>query len=289
MKKWLLTGLAMLAIVHSGLALEEKEEKKMREFRFGEWTLTALQDASSTMRRELFPALPEKEFVRLAGGRQAPASVNVFLLKRGDGQTVLVDAGYGSGRGSMEKELKRAGIAPEKISAVLLTHMHGDHIGGLIDSEGKAFFPAAKLYVSAPEQEYWQNNAPASAGGDRARTVLKAYDGRVITFCFGEEPLPGIRALDASGHTPGHTVYESDSFLILGDLLHAAAVQFARPEISATYDMDPEKAVSARRRFYDLSERSAKPVAGMHLPFPGVGKITRSRTDGYVYTPYMNP
>lgn len=287
MKKWLLTGLAMLSIVHSGMGTE-KDEKKMREFRFGEWTLTALQDASSAMRRELFPALPEKEFVRLVGGRQAPASVNVFLLKRADGQVVLVDAGYGSGRGSMEKELKCAGFAPEKISAVLLTHMHGDHIGGLIDSEGKAFFPAARLYVSVPELEYWKS-APASAGGERARSVLKAYDGRVKTFRFGEEPLPGIRALDASGHTPGHTVYESDSFLILGDLLHAAAVQFARPDISATYDMDPKKAASARLRFYDLSARSAKPVAGMHLPFPGVGKITRSRTDGYVYTPYMNP
>ena len=95
---------------------------------------------------------------------------------------------------------------------------------------------------------------------------------------------PGIKALDASGHTPGHTVFETDSLLIVGDLLHAAALQIPRPEVCTIYDMNPSGAVQARRRFYEFAASSPKPVAGMHLPYPGIGRIGRSAA-GYVYLP----
>lgn len=112
--------------------------------------------------------------------------------------------------------------------------------------------------------------------------MLHAYGSRVRTFRFGEEVLPGIKALDASGHTPGYTVFETDSLLIVGDLLHVAALQIPRPEVCTIYDMNPSGAVWARRRFYEFAASSSKPVAGMHLPYPGIGRIGRSAA-GYVY------
>lgn len=266
MKRWLLAGAAMLTLGNAA-------EPELSSSRFGEFEVTAIQDAATTMRRTLFAALPEQEFRRLTGGKDAPASVNVFLLKR-DGKLILADTGYGGRRGALTARLGQLEIAPEKIDFILLTHMHGDHIGGLIDAAGEAVFPKATILVSAPELAYWRN-APGG-GGELARKVLAAYEGRLKEFQFGEEVLPGIRALDAAGHTPGHTVFDTGTLLIVGDLLHAAAIQLPKPELCASYDMDPGKSVQTRRRFLDLAADSKRPVAGMHLPAPGIVHIHRS-------------
>ncbi len=274
MMRWLLSAMTMFSAV---IAAGEKNQ----QFQFGSFEVTAIRDAPSAMRSELFPGITEAEFRKLAGGKRAPSSVNVFLLKRDSG-TILVDTGNGGDRGAMLCRLEQNGIPPEKIDCILLTHMHGDHIGGLLGKDGKAVFPRALVYVSEPERDYWQN--AAGPRGELAQKVLKTYGGRIRTFRFGEEVLPGIKALDASGHTPGHTVFKTDSLLIVGDLLHAAAVQVPRPEVSATYDVDPEKAAKTRLRFYELAAESSKAIAGMHLPWPGIGRIERNEA-GYVYLP----
>lgn len=276
MMKWLLAGTAAISMTAAAA------EPENRTFHSGAFEVTAIQDAPSTMRAGLFPAIPETEFCKLAGAPLAPASVNVFLLKR-DGKSILVDTGNGGERGTAIRKLRQLGIAPEMIDVILLTHMHGDHIGGLLNAAGGAAFPTAIVYVAEPERDYWLSEE-AGSGGALAGKVRTAYGNRLKTFRFGEEPVPGIKALDASGHTPGHTVFDTGDLLIVGDLLHAAAIQFPHPEVSATYDMDPEKAARARRHFYDQAAASAKPVAGMHLPCPGVGRIHREAAR-YVYAP----
>ena len=276
MMKWLLAGTAAISMT---AAAAEPENRTLRS---GAFEVTAIQDAPSTMRAGLFPAIPETEFCKLAGAPLAPASVNVFLLKR-DGKSILVDTGNGGERGTAIRKLRQLGIAPEMIDVILLTHMHGDHIGGLLNAAGGAAFPTAIVYVAEPERDYWLSEE-AGSGGALAGKVRTAYGNRLKTFRFGEEPVPGIKALDASGHTPGHTVFDTGDLLIVGDLLHAAAIQFPHPEVSATYDMDPEKAARVRRHFYDQAAASAKPVAGMHLPCPGVGRIHREAAR-YVYAP----
>ena len=276
MFKWLLAGIAVLS---QGIAADMTGGVP---FRFEDFEVTAIQDAASTMRRDLFPGISEEEFLKLAGGPQAPASVNVFLLRRGE-EIILVDTGNGGERGSLLEKLGNLGISPDQVDAVLLTHMHGDHIGGLLTEQGNAVFPKAAIHVSEPEHDYWQSGA-AGARGELARKVLKVYMGRIQTFRFDDEVLPGIRALDAVGHTPGHTVFETGSLLIVGDLLHAAAIQFPHPNFNATYDIDPVKASRARKKFFDLAAASSKPVAGMHLPFPGVGRIV-AEGDAYCFDP----
>ena len=273
--RWLLAGMA--ALMQGGVVAETD----IAPLRFGEWEVIAVQDAPSSMRRELFPGLEEKEFRRLTGEKGAASSVNVFLLRR-DGKTVLIDAGNGGARGHMIAGLEKLGMTPDKIDVVLLTHMHGDHIGGLLDAKENAVFPKALVYVSVPERDYWAD--AAGRGGELARKIFQAYGDRMRTFRFEEEVVPGIRALDASGHTPGHTVYATDALLVIGDLLHAAAVQLPHPEVSATYDMDPEKAAQARRRFFDQAIASGLSVAGMHLPFPGVIRMKRD-AGGYAGVP----
>jgi len=150
----------------------------IREFRFGEVRVWALQDAAAAMPRTLFAAagkpLPD------TFPEQFPASVNVFLV-RSRNCNILIDTGYGPDRGALAERLAALGIAPARIDAVFLTHIHLDHANGLLDAAGKAAFPAAKLYVA--EAEY------ASCRPELAH-CLEPYRDRLIRFAFGRE-LPG--------------------------------------------------------------------------------------------------
>ena len=136
MVKWLLCGVAMI----SGIVIAAEPEN--RSFQFGNFEVIAVQDALSAMRLELFPGMPEEEFLRLTGGGRVPSSVNVFLLKRGDGKIILVDAGNGGKRGGMLRKLEQSGVFPESVDFILLTHMHGDHDRGIAwETWRKPFFP----------------------------------------------------------------------------------------------------------------------------------------------------
>jgi len=212
-------------------------------------------------------------------------STNTFLIKA-PGQTILVDTGFGT---TIFDKMKKLGVEPEQIDAVLLTHMHGDHIGGL-QKDGKALFPNAKIYVSVKEKEYWTvtNVNPGAVA------ALAPYGSRVETFEPAElgsklsELLPGISPIAAYGHTPGHTVFLLESgkakLLIIADLLHVALVQFPAPEISATYDVDQKAAAEIRRQVLAYAAKNKIPVGGMHMVYPGTGTVKVSGK-GFAFTP----
>ena len=213
--------------------------------------------------------------------RYIPASgfkhaTNAFLIKA-PGRNILVDSGTGAG-GIILDKIRKLGVTPEDIDTVLLTHMHGDHIGSL-QRDGRAVFPRARIYLSLRELEYF-TRTNINQG---AVNALAPYGSQISAFTPGTlnnrltEILPGITPIAAYGHTPGHTVYliesHGEKFLIAGDILHVALVQFPAPQISATYDMDAEMAATTRARVLDYAAMNKIPLGGMHIVYPGAGMV----------------
>lgn len=179
---------------------------------------------------------------------------------------VLFDAGLGADRGGkLLENMKKAEVDPSGITAVCLTHLHGDHIGGLL-LDGRAAFPNATLYLSQEEYDAWKDGGPMAANNALWKQVMTAYEGRIVTFRDGEQLFDGlVVAKLAPGHTPGHTVYEVGGIcLIAGDLLHAQDLQLEHPQFCARYDSDPAQATATRIRIFDELSNNGQYMAGAH-------------------------
>lgn len=219
--------------------------------------------ADRLMPRTLFPDASDAlmDSLGLAGG--VPSTVSTFYVKT-DGAGILFDTGLGATDSRLLSGLQTFGIAPADVKFIYLTHMHGDHIGGMLTQEGEAVFPAAEVYVSKPEYDYWM----ADKANRQQVATMEAYKDRLHPFQFGDTLPGGVVAMDAVGHTPGHTVFQAGGLLVVGDLMHGAALQKVHPEVCATFDMDKEAAIGARRRFIRYAEEDGLTMAGMHLPVP---------------------
>lgn len=242
--------------------------------------------------------LLDEAFRPLPGRR---TSVNTFVVRAPGRPAVVIDAGSGDylfdTAGQQQKNLAAAGIRSEDVGAVLLTHMHPDHAGGLLDPESKALlFPNAELVVHEKELGHWmsEENFAAIAGNPMherffgcAREQVTPYLGQTRTFTAGEV-APGIHAIDCPGHTPGHSSFlitsGDESLLIWGDTVHVPEVQVALPETGVTYDIDPADAVATRRRIFDMAASERLLVAGLHLHFPAFSWLKR-QGDGYALVP----
>jgi glyoxylase-like metal-dependent hydrolase (beta-lactamase superfamily II) len=213
---------------------------------------------------------------------------------------VLVDTGAGSFFGSklggkLQPSLKTAGYAPSEIDAILLTHIHTDRSGGLVEV-GQRVFPTATIYVGKPDVDFWFDRANAKRFNvaekyfDEAVKTFKPYfdAGNLKSFSGETAILPGITAYPTPGHTPGHSCYvatsKSNIIEFWGDIVHFASLQFANPEIAVIYDVDGNAAVEQRIQQFARLEASRRLIATAHLPFPEVGHI-RAEDQRYAWVP----
>ena len=219
--------------------------------------------------RSLFSDASDSLYASLNLPDGIPASVSVFLLQA-DGKNILFDAGLGAFGGQMLDRLAALDVAPDKIDLIYLTHFHADHIAGMIakDSAGKdvKVFNNATVYAGKVEYDAWMNDIPKN---DLQKAVMGIYKDKLHLFAFGDSLPHGVLALDAVGHTPGHTVFQISNLLVIGDLMHGYALQKDHPEINSNYDMDKEKSIESRKRIMQYARDNKLTMAGMHLPPPG--------------------
>ena len=280
------SAVAALALPRAALA---------RTIAVGDMTVTPLLDGTFALTPELMPTLDAAAFAAAleAGGAEVQdgafmAPVNAYLVRSG-GRTVLVDAGGSPGfaptMGALDERLADLGVAAGAIEAVVMTHLHPDHTGGLLAPDGAAF-PNAEIVVAEAELAHWTDPATRAALPEPMRPLVDAlaaalapYEGRIRIFTGEAEVAPGMTAVALPGHTPGHMGYRvvdgDGQLLIWGDVVHAAPIQMANPQAFVAYDSDPQTAVATRLRVLDMAAADGMRVAGMHVP-PGVHRVERA-------------
>jgi glyoxylase-like metal-dependent hydrolase (beta-lactamase superfamily II) len=258
----------------------------------GDIEVTPISDGVLRTSLDVVLKLDRAERERLSGksiGDPIHISVTAFLLKL-QHRYALIDVGSGDTMGPtlgrVPESLRAAGVAPEQIETIFLTHLHPDHSNGLVDHAGRAVFPNAELILHEEEARFWLDRDETSATEERirrniakARVTTAPYRARMRTVRDGEA-MPGVSAILQAGHTPGHTGWllhsGNDSLLIWGDLVHLASIQIPRPDTGLVYDVDPQMAGVTRQRMFDRIAADRLRVAGAHIDFPGFGYVTRS-------------
>ena len=225
---------------------------------------------------------------------------NVLLVQIGS-ELVMVDTGcgglFGPAGGRLVGNLAAAGIKPEQINAIILSHAHGDHFGGLLDANKEPVFKNAKLFIHRTEHAFWTGAAPDLSGLNMpeetrkgfiagAQTYLSAFKGKWQFISGGDKILNGIEVIDAFGHTPGHIALlfssGSDQLLHFVDAAHHHAISFAHPEWILAFDAQPPVAIATRKKLFDRAAADRLRVFGAHMPFPSLGHI-RSTAGHYEY------
>lgn len=273
-------------------------------YKVGSLEITAVLDGVLNLNAGLFTSAEKGEAQHLleqsfTSPEAIPAPVNAFLINTGS-KLFLVDAGSPAGfapnAGRLLTSLRTAGVEPEAIDAVLLTHLHLDHIGALA-AGSRMTFPNAELVLAEPEHAFWMDETNANRAPEAvkpffvaSRAAVQPYEAakRIRQVGPGIEVLPSVWTESAPGHTPGHTMYRvssgADSLLIVGDIIHATALQFARPEWSIAFDSNQIEAAATRRRVLEQAASDRFAVAGMHIGFPGIGHVARE-SRGFRFVP----
>lgn len=270
--------------------------------RLGDLIVSAVSDGYINLpadaARGVTMAEAQQMIVAGSGRPDVRTAVNMFAI-RAPGRTWLVDAGSGTTMGPscgrLPDNLRTAGIAPEEVDAILLTHVHPDHSNGLTGDDGVALFPRAEIIVHADEIAHWFDDAAMAAATERSRTRyfeaarfrLAPYHDRIRTF-RGGEVLPGVVGVPCPGHTPGHTSYRVSSggeeMLIWGDTVHVPELQVPRPDVTMLFDTDGPMAAASRRAMFDLVVQDRLLVGGMHLHFPGFARLVQDGSGFRVLT-----
>lgn len=211
-------------------------------------------------------------------------SIQPLLVRDGE-RLVLVDAGGGASMGAnagrLVASLEAAGVTPDQITDVLISHGHGDHVAGLVDGSGTLTFPNATIRLTANEWTAIQGDAQLSA-------LVSAITPKVETFAPGAQITPGIKAYAIDGHTPGHTGYEIGSgderLIYIGDAMHHQVVSVQQPTWTIAFDGDEATAEASRQALLSRAASENLLIYAVHFPYPGLGRIQRNE-DTFIWVP----
>jgi glyoxylase-like metal-dependent hydrolase (beta-lactamase superfamily II) len=268
----------------------------------GDFEVTAISDGTVKLPvLKLLNGNPQQLAAALQRGylkETVETSVNAYLINTGS-KLVLIDTGaaglFGPTLGNLLNNIKASGYKPEQVDEIYITHMHPDHVGGLM-SAGAIAFPNATLRIDKRDVDFWLNKANMDAAPEAnkgffqgAMASVNPYvaAGKLKPFDGSTELVPGVRAVSAYGHTPGHTTYvvesKGEKLVLWGDLMHVAAVQFEDPSVTIGFDSDTTPAARARAQAYADAAQNGYLVGVTHVSFPGLGRL-RANADGKSYT-----
>ncbi|MDP5217619.1 MBL fold metallo-hydrolase [Ruegeria sp. 2205SS24-7] len=263
-----------------------------RTFKLGDMTVTTLLDGS-VMRddaQEIFGGgASDEDFKRVSEENFIPADSAQFFftptLVDAGGELVLFDTGLG--QGGIVTALDAVGVSPDAIDVVVLTHMHPDHIGGMM-TEGAPTFANARYVTASNEYDFWAKADEGNRVGDMVKANVTPMAEKMSFIEDGGSVASGITAKAAFGHTPGHMVYLLDSggqqLVLTADLANHYVWSFAHPEWEVTFDMDKAAATQSRRDVLGMLAADRVPMIGYHMPFPAAGFVEQ-RGDGFRFVP----
>jgi glyoxylase-like metal-dependent hydrolase (beta-lactamase superfamily II) len=291
---------------HASAPMSGKQAPGFYRFKLGGYEVTILHDGARS-----FP-MPDKFVTNVskdralaeAAGSFMPAGkvtvpFNPTLINTGS-KLVLLDAGNGPSPdglvGQLFPNLAAAGVKPEDIDIVVISHLHPDHINGLRTQAGDIAFPNATIIAPELDWAFWMNDdnmAKATTPIDKnyfanTRKILGGLDERIGHYSWGKEVAPGITAIATPGHTPGHTSFAIASgnsrMMVQSDVTNIPEFFLRNPDWHVAYDHDPELAQKTRHKFYDMAATEKMLVAGYHFAFPSAGYVEKAGA-GYRLVP----
>lgn len=263
-----------------------------KSFALGDFTVTTLLDGSLPRdgAQEIFGGgASDEDFAKVSADNFISPDVAQFFftptLVNTGSELVLFDTGLG--QGGIQAALADAGVTPDQINVVVITHMHPDHIGGMTTNDAPTF-PNARYVTTAPEYDFWAAQDAGNRVGDLVAAKVTPLAEKMTFLDDGGEVTSGVTAVAAHGHTPGHTVYHLESngqrLVLTADLANHYVWSFAHPEWEVRFDMDKAAATGSRRNVLGMLAADKVPMIGYHMPFPAAGYV-ESRGDGFRFVP----
>lgn len=294
--------------------MENKNSIKPLEVHLGRIKILVFSDGQMTFDKAqptFAPNIPKAEFEARSEMLHlrkdaVDLGINVMLIKTSE-RTILIDAGlgkhFGDSQGKLLENLIAAGISPDSITDILITHAHRDHIGGLISKGGSTIYPNAKYHIAKEEYDFWMSENPdfsySKLSAEKIRetigftkNVLGKIKKNVILFDPGATLFSNIQTDLAAGHTPGHTIFtitsEGKSIKNIVDVFHTT-LMISEPEWGVSLDVNFEQGIKTRTNILEECYTQKNLVMSSHLPWPGLGYI--DKRDKYIWSPlnYYNP